>query len=57
MALTNQDVLEHIRTTVTNNERVFGKTENRAELCLNIKWKQPSLNTGINATKELVLFS
>ena len=57
MVLTNQDVLEHVRTTVTDNERVFGKTENRAVLCLNIKWKQPSLNTGTKATKELVLFS
>ena len=61
VTLTNQNVLKHIRTTVTNNEKVIDKIENWPELCflegLNIKWKKPSLNTGIKATKELVLFS
>ena len=61
VTLTNQDILEHIRTAVTNNVRIIGKTDNWTELCflesLNIKWKKPSLNTGIKATKELVLFS
>ena len=40
--LTNQDILGHIRTTVTDNMRIIGKSENWAELCflesLNIKW-------------------
>ena len=53
----DQDILGHIRTTVTDNMRIIGKSDNWAELCflesLNIKWK----NTGIKATKELVLFS
>ena len=59
--LTYQNILGHIRTTVTDNMRIIDKTENWAELCflesLNIKWKKPSLNTGIKPTKELVLFS
>ena len=59
--LTDQDILGHIRTTVTDNVRIISKSENWAELCflesLNIKRKKPSLNTGIKATKELVLFS
>ena len=59
--LTNQDILGHIRTIVTDNMRIIGKSKNWAELCflesLNIKWKKPSLNTGIKATKELLLFS
>ena len=45
ITLTNQDILEHIITTVTNNVRIIGKIENWAELCflesLNIKWKKP----------------
>ena len=61
VTLTNQDILGHIRTTVTDNMRIIGKSENWAELCflesLNIKWKKPSLNNGIKATKELALFS
>ena len=61
VTLTNQDILGHIRTKVTDNMRIISKSENWAELCflesLNIKWKKPSLNTGIKATKELVLFS
>ena len=59
--LTNQDILGHIRTTITDNMRIIGKSEKWAELCflesLNIKWKKPSLNTGIKTEKELVLFS
>ena len=60
--LTNQDRLGHIRMTITDNMRIIGKSEKWAELCflanLNIKWKKPSLNTGIKAEKkELVLFS
>ena len=59
---TNQDILGHIRITITDNMRIIGKSEKWAELCflenLNIKWKKPSLNTGIKAEKkELVLFS
>ena len=58
--LANQDTLEHIKTKVTNNVKIIGKAENWAKLCflesLNIKWKKPSLNTGIKTTKELVLF-
>ena len=61
VTLTNQDILGHIRTTVTDNMKIIDKSENWAELCfmesLNIKWKKPSLNTDIKATKELVLFS
>ena len=61
VTLTNQDILEHIRTTVTNNMRIIGKAENWAELCflesLIIKWKTPSRNTAIKGTKELVSFS
>ena len=61
VAVTNQDILRHIRTTVTDNLRIIGKLGNWTELCflesLNIKWKKPSLNTGIKATKKLVLFS
>ena len=61
VTLTDQDILGHIRKTVTDNMRIICKSENWAELCflesLNIKWKKPSLNTGIKATKELVLFS
>ena len=61
VTLTNQDILGHIRTTVTDNMRIIGKSENWAELCflksLNIKWKKLSLNNGIKATKELALFS
>ena len=57
----NQDILERIRTTVTNNVSITGKAENQAEPCflesLNIKWKKPSLNTGIKARKKLTLFS
>ena len=60
--LTNQDRLGHIRMTITDNMRIIGKSEKWAELCflanLNIKWKKPSLSTGIKAEKkELVLFS
>ena len=59
--LTNQDILGHIRITITDNMRIIGKSEKWAELCflesLNIKWKKPSLNTGIKTEKELVLFS
>ena len=59
--LTNQDILGHIRITITDNMRIIGKSEKWAELCflesLNIKWKNPSLNTGIKTEKELVLFS
>ena len=60
--LTNQDILGHIRITITDNMRIIGKSEKWAELCflanLNIKWKKPSLSTGIKAEKkELVLFS
>ena len=61
VTLTNQDILGHIRTKVTDNMRIISKSENWAKLCflesLNIKWKKLSLNTGIKATKELVLFS
>ena len=61
VTLTNQDTLGHIRTTVTDNMRIIGKSENWAELCflesVNIKWKKPSINTGIKAIKERVLFS
>ena len=61
VTLTNQDILGHIRTTVTDNMRIIGKSENWAELyfleSLNIKWKKPSVNNGIKATKELALFS
>ena len=39
--LTNQDILGHIRTTITDNMRIIGKSEQWAELCflesLNIK--------------------
>ena len=59
--LTNQDISGHIRSTVTDNMRIIGKSENWTELCylesLNIKWKKPSLNNGIKATNELALFS
>ena len=60
--LTNQDILGHIRITITDNMRIISKSEKWAELCflanLNIKWKKPSLSTGIKAEKkELVLFS
>ena len=59
--LTNQYILGHIRSTVTDDMRIIDKSENWAELCflesLNIKWKKPSLNNGIKATKELALFS
>ena len=51
VTLNNQDMLADIRTTVTDNLRIIGKSENWAELCfletLNINWKKPSLNTGI----------
>ena len=61
VTLTNQDTLGQIKTTVTDNMRTIGKSENWAELCflesLNIKWKKPSLNNGIKATKELAHFS
>ena len=47
----------HIRTTVTDNMRIIGKSKNWAKLCflesLNIKWKEPSLNNGIKAAKSL----
>ena len=60
VTLTNQDILGHIRTTVTDKIRIIGKSENWTELCflesLNVKWKKSSLNTGIKTTKELVLF-
>ena len=50
VAVTNQDILEHIKTTVTNNIRIIGKAENWAQLCFlesfNIKWKKPPLITG-----------
>ena len=59
--LTDQDILGHVRSTVTDNMRIIGKSENSTELYflegLNIKWKKPPLNNGIKATKELVLFS
>ena len=58
VTLKNQDILGHIRKTVTDNMRIIGKSENWAELCflesLNIKWKKLSLNNGIKSTKELV---
>ena len=61
VTLTNQDILGHIRTTATDNMRIIGKSKNSADLCLldslNIKWKKPSLNNGIKATKELAFFS
>ena len=60
VTLTNQDILGHIRKTVTDNMRIISKSENWVKLwffeSLNIKWEKPSLNTGIKATKELVLF-
>ena len=41
VTLTNQDILGHIRTTVTDNRRIIGKSENCDELSflesLNIK--------------------
>ena len=59
--LTIQDILGHIRSTVTDNMRIIGKSENWTELCflesLNIKWKKPSLSNGIKAVKKLALFS
>ena len=59
--LTNQVILGHIRSTVTDNMRIIGKSENWTKLCflesLNIKWKKASLNNDIKATKELALFS
>ena len=43
VTLTNQDILGHIRTTVTDNMRIIGKSENWTELCflesLNISGK------------------
>ena len=61
VTLTNQDMLGNIRTTVTDNMRIIEKSENWDELSflesLNIKWKKPSLNNGIKATKELALFA
>ena len=49
VTLTNQDILGHIRTTVTGNRRIIDRSKNCDELCflesLNIKWKKPSLNT------------
>ena len=58
--LTNLDILEHARITVTGIVRIIYKEENRTELCFlesfNVKWKKPSINTDIN-TQELVLFS
>ena len=54
-------ILGHIRTIVTDNMRIKGKSKNWAKLCflesLNINWKEPSLNNGIKATKELALYS
>ena len=59
--LTIQDILGHIRSIVTYNMRIIGKSENWTELCffesLNIKWKKSSLNNGIKAIKRLVPFS
>ena len=59
--LTNQDISGHIRSTVTDNMGITGKSENWTELCylesLNIQWKKPSLNNGIKAKKELAPFS
>ena len=61
VTLTNQDIVGQIRTTVTDNMGIIGKSENWTELCFlessNIKWKKLSLNNGIKATKELALFS
>ena len=61
VTLTNQDILEHVRTTAINIVRIIDKAENWAELyflgSLNTKWKKPLLNTGIKAVKKLVLFS
>ena len=58
---TNQDILGHIRTTVTDNMRIIGKSKNWTELffleSLNIKWKKLSLNNCIKASKELASFS
>ena len=58
--LTNLDILEHVRITVTGIVRIIYKEENRTELCFlesfNVKWKKPSINTDIN-TQELMLFS
>ena len=61
VTLTNQDILEHIGTTVTNNVKIIGKAKNWAELCFlesfNINSKKFLLNTGIKATKEVMLYS
>ena len=61
VTLTNQDVLGHIRTAVTDNMRIISKSESQTELCLfeslNIKWKKPLINNGIKAAKELTPFA
>ena len=56
VTLNNQDISEHIKNAATNNVKIIGKTENRTEISLlgslNIKWKKPSFDTGINSWKE-----
>ena len=56
VTLNNQDISEHIKNAATNNVKIIGKTENRTEISLlgslNIKWKKPSFDTGINSLKE-----
>ena len=46
VTLSNQDILGHIRSKVTDNMRIISKSENWTEHCflenLNIKWKKPS---------------
>ena len=56
VTLNNQDISEHIKNAATNNVKIIGKTEKRTEISLlgslNIKWKKPSFDTGINSLKE-----
>ena len=48
--LTNQDIVEHIRTAVTNNARIIDKAENWTELCF-----LKSLN--ITSNKLIILYT
>ena len=50
----------HIHAAVLQNTRIIDKNNNWSQLCflesLYIKRRNPTLNVGIKATKELVLF-
>ena len=55
------EYLEHVKIPVYGNTKIIDSSQNWIELCfletLHIKYKKRNLNCGINATKELVLFS